>query len=482
MSSDTVVLRRVYALDSNTNQTMSANMILVTNSNGGTTWTDIFSSLNSAGGSSIGYLPSTLQTLSTGIYENTSTFTTYFSTVDSQISTLSSLVDGFVQNGVSPAQLASTVGGLGSAGYVSSFDLVSTVGGLGSAGYISSQQLLSTTDGLLNNLVVLGFISAPSLFSTVAGLGTAGYVSSLSLTSTVNGLGTAGYVSSFSLFSTVAGLGTAGYISSQTLQSTFNNLGASGFISSLSLNSTVFGLGTAGYVSSQQLLSTTLVLTNFISNVSVSKANIQFDITGTVNVYGNNDIVFCNVGNIIYLSTFFFSSIPFSGNTGVSLNANITNFHILDFSSINFDLSPFDPYMVSSSLVTLDFYPQIAFSKLATGANAPAMITMSSFLQNGVDQLLDTTVTNHFLASQTYFFQSPSVYYTTSNVFTSPIKMTINASSIVGRTANPFTLTHVLPSSLNNGGFQNALHNCNVSPYFGNPGGLYVSIQNIPNP
>jgi hypothetical protein len=59
---------------------------------------------------------------------------------------------------VTPANLISTVGGLGAAGYISSSQLISTVAGLGSAGYISSSQLIST----------------------VAGLGSAGYISTLS--------------------------------------------------------------------------------------------------------------------------------------------------------------------------------------------------------------------------------------------------------------------------------------------------------------
>ena len=424
---DTVVLRRVFALDSNCSAALSANQVLVTTGNAGTVWMNVLSSLNAAGGSVIGNLPSTIQTLSTGIYSNTSTFTEYFSTLDFQVCTISTLVDGFVQNGVSPPQL------------------FSTVDGLGSIGYISSQQLLSTTTGLLHNLAALGFVSTLTLDSTVIGLGSLGYISSQQLTSTVRGLGSIGY------------------------------------ISSQSLNSTVIGLGTAGYVSSQSLASTTQDLTNFISNVSVSKTSIRFDQTGTVQIYGgNNTVNFSNVGTLIYLSTFFFSSLAVTGNNGIQFNGQVSNYHVLTFSSISFDLSPFDPYMVSSSLVTLDFYPQIAFTKLATGANAPAMLLMSTFLTNGANNLLNTTVNNYFLASQTVFVQSGPLYYDTSNVFNSPIRMTVNASSIVGRTSNPFTLNHVLPSSINNGGFQNALHTSTVTPYFGNPGGLFVSIQNIP--
>ena len=98
----------------------------------------------------------------------------------------------------------------------------------------------------------------PALASTVAGLGTAGYFSTATgggevtranLVSTVVGLGTAGYISTLSgggdvtkenLVSTVVGLGTAGYIST---------LSGSGDVTKDNLVSTVVGLGTAGYIS-----------------------------------------------------------------------------------------------------------------------------------------------------------------------------------------------------------------------------------------
>ena len=98
----------------------------------------------------------------------------------------------------------------------------------------------------------------PALASTVAGLGTAGYfstatgggeVSRADLVSTVVGLGTAGYISTLSgggdvtkenLVSTVVGLGTAGYIST---------LSGGGDVTKENLVSTVVGLGTAGYIS-----------------------------------------------------------------------------------------------------------------------------------------------------------------------------------------------------------------------------------------
>jgi hypothetical protein len=43
----------------------------------------------------------------------------------------------------------------------------------------------------------------------------------------------------------------------------------------------------------------------------------------------------------------------------------------------------------------------------------------------------------------------------------------------------PYNILHYMPSSLNNGAFQNALHNCNVVPYFGSTGSIFISVQNL---
>lgn len=66
---------------------------------------------------------------------------------------------------------------------------------------------------------------------------------------------TSNIVTDSNLNSTVIGLGSAGYISSATLVSTVRGLGSAGYISSLQLGSTVVGLANAGFVSTGQLVS-----------------------------------------------------------------------------------------------------------------------------------------------------------------------------------------------------------------------------------
>jgi hypothetical protein len=180
-------------------------------------------------------------------------------------------------NYVSSTQLASTV--LGLQNYINT-DVTSTIAGLGSSGYLSS---FSTT------------VFQGGLTSTIQGLGSLGYVSSvggevigkLNLVSTVEGLGTSGYLSSYSttvfqqeLRSTIQGLGSLGYVSSVggdvigklNLVSTVEGLGTSGYLSSYSttvfqggLTSSLQGLGSLDYVSSTQLASTVLGLENYIN-------------------------------------------------------------------------------------------------------------------------------------------------------------------------------------------------------------------------
>ena len=95
-------------------------------------------------------------------------------------------------------------------------------------------------------------IPADVFASTVTGLGTAGYISSTQLFSTVAGIGTGGGITTNDLTSTAIGLATFGYISTSQLVSTVEGMiasGGGGGLTTNQLTSTVTGLGTAGYIS-----------------------------------------------------------------------------------------------------------------------------------------------------------------------------------------------------------------------------------------
>lgn len=227
-----------------------------------------------------------------------------------------------IMGNLTAANLISTVGGLGTASYISSSqltstsaglydsissftnvrDLTSTVQGLGTIGYISSSQLTSTTAGLA------GTILSARLVSTVVGLGTAGYISSAQLTST-----SAGLVLLPSLFSTVQGLGTAGYISSAQLTST-----TAGLVLGENLLSTVAGLGSASYISSLQLTSTTAGIASKVIPSYFQSVATQFVSVPTLNSSFSN--------LFIPISSFSDSPSYTTSNFRIALSNNTVNF------------------------------------------------------------------------------------------------------------------------------------------------------------
>ena len=194
-------------------------------------------------------------------------------------------------NLVSTANLANLI----STNYLAT-QLASTVIGLGTAGYISSGQLLSTSVGL--SQYISSFIDTTELTSTVIGLGTQGFVSSLGLTyavaSTAQGLGTFGYTSTSQLLSTslglyqeiqnspanikqsnvtstIIGLGTVGYLSTVVFGSIVSTANLAGHVSTANLANLVSTANLAGHVSTANL--TNLVSTANLANL-VSTANL----------------------------------------------------------------------------------------------------------------------------------------------------------------------------------------------------------------
>ena len=174
--------------------------------------------------------------------------------------------------------VASLVYGYQTAGFVSTATIVSTTSGLQyayqTAGFVSSPNLL--------NHVSTTFLNT-SLASTVQGLGSAGYMSTATLASTVQGLGSANYISSTQFLSTTRSYGT--YFT--TLSASFSSIYASnGYISSLRVDALQLGSGDgwadfgplrATSISTLQVQTGALYTTsNFIGSVSTPYNAIQF--------------------------------------------------------------------------------------------------------------------------------------------------------------------------------------------------------------
>ena len=461
--SNTLVLRRVFATDSNTGLYIStAGQVLITDDKGGTNWMPIISSLTSFGGPMVGVLPSTLSSISSQLladYSNISVLQYGFSNQNPGQITLNNLT--------------STVGGLGSASYISTLSLISTSAGLSNNSFISLQ---STVDGLGG----LGYVSTPyALESTVEGLGSSGYVSTLDLISTIEGLGSANYISTQSLTSSLLNLTYFGYVSTNyltsSLNSTIGGLGSLGvgtrYISSASLQSTVAGLGTSRYVSTASLVSTTISLSTIQSRITFTNVNTCFIRGSIVNVSTVNELAF--------LSSFYYSSLqltPVDGSlygtqyTGTTIDANT-----FSFSTVKFNLAPFSNYIVSTSKLSLEIYPNYLFSKIGDGAQTPGLIAMSTLLQVGFDFLSAQTTSYVFAQAQGNFPLQPS--FSLSNIYNQPIRIEIPPSSIVGDFTNNISLYHYLPNSLTNGPYENRFSNASYTFYYGQPG-AYLTVHN----
>lgn len=525
---NSIVLRTVYALDPRTGQYLNSNQMLLTDGLGGTRWVDSISTFIISGGPVMNSLPSTIQYFSTAIYSNTMFFnglSTMSTDMYTAVSTLSTAIGNTLPGAISRVNLLSTVAGLGTAGYVSSsgvYNIISTVSAQGNVSGASVSTIasalnsnykiydISTTTSYIQlstmssftGLGSIGYLSTANLTSTVRGLGSAGYISSSSLTSSIQGLGTIGYISTFNIVSSVIGLGSAGYISSySTLISTVAGLGSANYVSTDSLVSTVLdlktfytsnagvtgvmlastveGLANSSYVSTSSLVSTTQAL-------SVLRTSTRIDDAGNVIIIGgiNN---FSNTSNIIYISSFLMSSVTYSGNQGYTFNATKVPGleHDLTFSTATIDLSGFSNYITSNSRITIDVYPNIAFSKLATGATTTAVLPISTFLKYGNINMYSTTVTSFLNVINTRVMLERSVdgftpvYVDQSNFFNTPIKLTVPTGDIK-TFSNTYNLVHYMPSSLNFNLYQNALHSNDVTPFFGSTGSLFVSVQNLP--
>ena len=367
-----IILRTLFALNPDTNLPISTNFVVTTDGIGGLLWVNPFQNLSTAG-PGIGYLPSTIFNLTT----NLSTLSSAVSTIDYQyqagLSSLSTVLGlSYISTGIYLENLTSTVEGLGSSDYVSTLSLVSTTGWiLDPSRYISTGNLISTTAGFLPN---------DNLLSTVNGLGSVGYVSSTQLFSTVQGLGSIGYISSTQLLSSLRNVSTSLW---STLVSTSQGLGSAGYISSTQLQSTVQGLGSAGYISTSQLVSTVNSIFSPLTYVSTGAlvsttaglstnfgASIYIDNAGSITINGGT-VIFSSVANVVYLSSFVFSTLTYEGTNGqiTATTYNGSPPRSMMFSTARIHLDQFSSYITTNSRLYLDFYPTFVFSGIYQGAS-----------------------------------------------------------------------------------------------------------------
>lgn len=473
--SDTIVLRKVYALDSNTGLFLSTNQVLFTNGLGGTTWVDMLSTLTIAGGPIMNNTPSTISSFSTVTYMNTSTISTSTYELTRAICSIGAIADA--------TGASIVVANLGSAGYVSTATM-STYVGESMSTFSSSPSTISTLVPSLSTFqyansstisTLDGSIRTSSL-STVNGLSNLGYIILQQLRSTIDGLGEVGYISTvatpMSLQSTVAGLGSIGYVSTATLLNTINTMGNL-YVSTASLRSTVSGLSTFGYP-------TNVDLSTAILGISAAKNSIRFDTVGNVILSGSSNLItFTNAAAVIYVSTFYQSSMRYGGAPlGSTIVGRLLNTNDMEFSTATINLAAFSSFINNNTRVSIDIYPTYVFTKLGTGATAPALIAMSTLLKAGNTVLLDTATTNSLYVGNTRVLLESGLTVDSSNIYNQPIRLTVPIPHVWDYT-NPYTIYHYMPSSIQTNQLQNALHSTIVTPYFGSTGSIFVSVQNL---
>ena len=472
--SDSIVLRKIYALDSNTGLFISSGQALLTNGLGGAVWVDSLSTLAIVGGPIMNGLPSTISSFSTATYSNSSTLSTATYNLTEAICSIGAIANATGAN----IQTAN----LGSIGYVSTTTMYTYVTQtinnlLSSPSTISSLVPSLSTFQYANSSSLSSLTSSlhGDLFSTVSGLSNLGYILSQQLASTVGGLGSAGYISSIntpiSFQSTVGGLGQSGYVSTSYLFNVINNMG-NVYVSTASLASTVGGLSTFGYP-------TNIDLSTAILGISAMKNSIRFDTVGNVILAGSSNIItFTDPTNVIFTSTLYQSSMYYTGApVDSTIVGRLLGTNDMEFSTAVLKLDSFSSIINSNSRVILDIYPSYSFTKLGTGATASVMIPISTMLKYGNTILSNTAVTNTFYAGNTRTLLENGVTIDSSNIFNQAIKLTI-PSPRQWDYANPYTLYHYMPSSIQFGALQNALHSTIVTPYFGSTGSIFVTVQN----
>lgn len=282
--------------------------------------------------------------------------------------------------------LQSTVDGLGTAGYISTFTSagpgVSSLFGVVSSGLSTVALFTSNTSNYF--LPALSNNYSTNLQSTVEGLGTAGYISTSQLFSTVAGIGTGGGITSNQLISTTDGLGTVGYISSldnliniSTLN--INVCTINGQTFGAPINSTVIGLGTAGYVSTSQL-------------VAYVSTQIQLNPTGT---YG--ELFYLNYS----IATGTYKALE-TAVTGAPLQTVITNINgnVTDDLVAGFQTNSTLPTFIPAGFWTVTLFSQ------PSGAGLSMYSALYSRTTGGAETLIASntpvTVPTFLTQSQSY--------------------------------------------------------------------------------
>jgi hypothetical protein len=445
LDTDLLILRSLFAIDSNTNLPVSTTYILGTDGRGGLDWQSVFTNISSASGltnSGVGYLPSTIYSFSTSILSLSSVQGVGFSSLSTSIGL------GGIPGSITGPQLQSTVSSIFSPPvYVSPTMLISSVDSFINGNFAYPQAIQSTAIGL----ATFGYISASQLQSSIFNF----QANSISaITSTTRGLGTVGYISSAQLLSTTAGLARYGYVSTAQLLATIGNLST---IQDSNALSTHVGLGTLGYVSTQTFLSST---DGLIRNINVDRA-------GNLIVY-NSRVTISSLENLAFLSSFTNSSITYKGVNGI-FTASTVNRDIY-FSTAQLQFASHSNFITQSTQISVDIFPTFVFTNLNL-VNVPQIYALSTMVQYKKDLLSNITNTNFFVAT--------GIDCPNCNVFQQTIRMSLIGQQIQSNYDEEYVLLHRVPDSLSFA-LQGGIQLPDIQVLMPSTNSLYITLQNNP--
>jgi hypothetical protein len=240
------------------------------------------------------------------------------------------------------------------------------------------------------------------------------------------------------------------------------------------LTSTLNGLGTAGYISSSQLQSSVVALKQSFFVVNANTIYLQ----GT-----GNSLTVSSLASIVYLSSFLQSTVTYRGSNGTIAPQWTVGTQPISFTTANLQLDSFSTLITSNAIVNIEVLGNFMFSPLAL-PQTPVPIYMSSFVRSGV------TGNANYLSSQmfqTMFFPTNynsgiagGLYGNISNYFAPKIKMSIPGSVVQSFYPNaPVVLGHYLPNAVTLTTTQGFL-NSNTTVFFGSTNSVFISVQNMP--
>ena len=262
--------------------------------------------------------------------------------------------------------------------------------------------------------------------------------------------------------------GLMGYLSTSQLQSTVTGLGSMGYISTSQLQSTISSIFSPNtYVSTGALVSTTAGISTNL------QTNFYVDRLGNL-IMNNGSVYISSVNNLLYFSTFVFSSITYQGTNGSNNGLIYGNTNMI-FSTALLRFDNFSSYIQPTTKVIVDIYPNIVFNELNTGATSyqyiPMSTYMSCFAPNNTFSNIYSSITTSWI-----FGQNKTTGF--GNFFNTQMKLTIPAPTIMNNYMSNFIVCHNVVNGITYSTSPGLKSNV-IDIRFSSTNSVFLTIQNL---